>query len=392
MRVSMLADNLENQAMNDSAAAIQGNSNPTAEHPSVPPWKIWTLLAFPCLVSAAFGMRDPGAPKLSPSADRPSLVFDSYMRHEGPDPISSQPLLSPYFVFRNKGMQTVRIKELVPSCGCLAPEITSKEIPPGGDGRLTLPIKTRNEPAGLREYLVTVKYEDPKPREVALSYKVVLPEKQIEIEPRVLMVMGRISSTDRDIISISDHRPERRESPMKVTNVTSSCSIFTAKSAGFSAVDGVNRNAIEVTYSDSIPIGQHRGIITVSTDDATYPTLQIPVILGDRKRPLDEPVTVSPDSGRVIVLSATPEKSTGTSFSFSLPARWKVSHLETSPPQLIAKVEKTESETPDSSQVAVSVVLHELPRKGTELGSLILHAKDGEESEMVTVPVTLLWR
>ena len=67
------------------------------------------LLLLPCLASSIFAMRDAGSPPLTVRSDRPSLVFKSYMVHEGPEPIESQPLITPFFVFKNKGTETVRI-------------------------------------------------------------------------------------------------------------------------------------------------------------------------------------------------------------------------------------------------------------------------------------------
>ncbi len=356
-------------------------------------WKPLLLLVIPCAVAAMFSLSDPVAPSLASTTRRPSLVFHSYMVHEGEDPVPSQPLLTPFFTFHNKGSEPVTIRELVPACSsCVSPDVTAKEIPPGGEGRVIFNVKTRNQAAGFHEYLVTVKYTDPEPHEVVLTYKVVLPEKQIEVEPRVLMVMGRISSTDRDIITIADHRPERAESPMKILSVLSSSSMFTAQSAGQSVVEDVRREAIEVTYAGNIPVGQHRGVITVTTDDDMYPAIQIPVILGDRKRPADEQVLVGPEAGRIIVQSRSPEKSTGMRIVFTVPAKWVTSHVETFPTQIVAKVEKTEPLDADKIMVVVQISLSELPSKGIEQGILTLHAKDGEEAELVTVPITLLWR
>lgn len=353
---------------------------------------LFAMLLTPCLASAVFATRDAKAPPLTVIDGRPSLVFSSYMIDEGPVPVRSQPLLTPFFFFTNNGKETVRITELKANCGCLAPVAAPMEIPPGGDGRLTLPIRTGNQPAGPREYMVTVHYEDSRPREVSLTYKVILPEKQIEIEPRVLMVMGRISSIDRDIITISDHRPERLTSPLKITSVLSSSTIFSAQLTGHSTVDGVSRDAIEVTYSESIPMGQHKGVITVTTEDEAYPVLQIPVILGDRKRPADEQVSFRPDAGRIIVDSANPEKSQGGVVTFDIPSKWKVSHLDAFPSQLAVKVIATSQDSPDRTRVTVGLSMSELPFRGIEHGSLILHATDGDEAEMVTAPVTLSWK
>jgi len=362
-----------------------------ADKPRV--WKSVAMLAVPCLVSAIFTMRDSAAPALTLQKDRPALVFQSYMVHEGPDPVAPQPLLTPYFTFKNKGTEPVTIRELTPACSsCVVPEVTAREIPPGGEGRVMFSIRTRNQAAGPHDYLVTVKYEDPKPREVLLTYKVVLPEKLIEIEPRVLMVMGRISSADRDIITIGDHRADRAESPMKIQSVASSSSLFTAQSAGHSTVDGISRDAIEVTYADSIPVGQHRGVITVLTDDEMYPAIQVPVILGDRKRPADESVSMIPEAGRVVVDASDPAKSTGTTITFTVPAKWTVTHVETFPSQLLGAIAKSEAVAPDRTHVTVQLSLTELPAKGIEQAIVTLHANDGDEAEMVTVPVTLIWR
>jgi len=357
--------------------------------------RIWALVAMlltPCVASAFFTLRGSDSPPLVVTAGRPSLVFSSYMIDEGPAPVSSQPVLNPFFFFTNKGSQSVRITELIPSCGCLAPVATPMEIPPGETGRLMLPIRTRNETAGLHEYMVTVRYEDPQPREVALTYKVVLPDKLIEIEPRVLMVMGRITSKDRDVISISDHRPERQNSPMKITGVSSSLSIFSAQLAGHSTVEGVSRQTIEVTYADVIPAGQHKGLITVTTDDDVWPVLQVPVVLGDRRRPTDEPVSVSPESVRVIVDASDVEQSQAGTIAFQVPATWKVSHVEVYPEQLLGKILGTTQKTPDRTLVTVEVSLTEKPSRGIEQGTLTLYATDGDESEMVTAPVYVSWK
>jgi hypothetical protein len=354
--------------------------------------RIAVLLVAPCLVAAMFSMREGNAPPLTLSIDRPALVFDTYMRHEGLDPIPLQPLLTPYFTFVNKGVATVVIEEVKAGCSCISPEITGKEIAPGQQGRVMLPIKTRNEPAGLREYITTVKYLDPKPREVTLTYKVVLPEKQVEIEPRVVMLMGKISSSDHSIITINDHRTERYADPMKIQSVVSSSPLFKAELLGQTSNDGVGRTTIDVRFVDGIPMGQHRGLVTITTGDEAYPVIQVPVILGDRRRPEDEAVSLSPDAGRVIVQSEDASKSVGTSITFTIPSKWKVSHIDTFPSQLVGKIEKTEPLGTDKTQLVVKLTISELPTKGIEQGNLTLFAKDGEDSEMVTVPITLTWR
>jgi hypothetical protein len=59
---------------------------------------------------------------------------------------------------------------------------------------------------------------------------------------------------------------------------------------------------------------------------------------------------------------------------------------------MVGKIEKTEPLGTDKNQVVVKLTISELPTKGIEQGNLTLFAKDGEDSEMVTVPITLTWR
>jgi hypothetical protein len=220
----------------------------------------------------------------------------------------------------------------------------------------------------------------------------VLPEKQVEVEPRVVMLMGKISSSDHSIITIHDYRTERYADPMKIQSVVSSSPLFKAELLGQTSNDGVSRTTIDVRFVDGIPMGQHRGLVTVTTGDEAYPVIQVPVILGDRRRPEDEAVSLSPDAGRVIVQSSDVSKSVGTSVTFTIPSKWKVSHIDTFPLQMAGKIEKTEPLGTDKNQVVVKLSISELPTKGIEQGNLTLFAKDGEDSEMVTVPITLTWR
>ena len=346
--------------------------------------------AFPCLLSAWFGMRDSEARPLAVSATRPSLVFREYLVDAGPRPVDLRPKIRQSFYFTNAGSEPVRITDLVPNCGCMKPEISSREIAPGQRGELILPVDTRNQPPGVREYTVAVRYEDPKPREVTLTYRATLPEKKVTLEPRVLMVMGKIAAGDKDVVTIADHRPEKLSSPMKITSVQSSSSLFTAELSGQTTAEGLVRTSISVTYGDHIPLGQHRGLITVQTDDSTYPVLQFPVILGDRRRPADEPVVVEPESGRVIVNVNNPAASNGSRVSVRIPAQWKFSHIETFPSQLVAKVLSTTAHSPEQTAMELELGLSDNVASGTEMATVTIHATDGDAPEMVSFPVTLI--
>ncbi len=357
--------------------------------------RVWivALLAFvPCLTAAVFGSQNSNGPPCLVTTSRPALVFSEYLADYGLAPVPQQPTLTPVFYFRNNGSQKVQITGMEPSCGCLAPSISAKEIDPGAIEKLTLPIRLSNEPSGFREYTVTVSYFDPKPRRVTLSVKAVLPEKSLIIEPRVLMIMGAVKAGQQHIVTVSDFRPESVDKPMKVTGVTGSSSLFTAELVGQFNREGASRTSVSVQFRENAPEGRHRGVIDIATDDAQFPMIQVPVMVGDSKRDPSDAVRVSPETGRIVLNSAAPEESAGTMIAFDLPSRWKVTHCDTFPPDIVAKYESVPGTVPDHQTVNVQLSISELPARGIEQAILTLNATDGDAPEMVTVPITLIWK
>ncbi len=355
-------------------------------------WIVAILAAVPCLVAGAFGSQHSNEPPCIVTTSRPALVFSEYLMDYGPEPIAQRPTLAPEFYFRNNGSENVQITGMQPSCGCLTPEISEKEPGPGKIGKLTLPIRLNNEPSGFREYTVTVSYSDPKPRNVTLTVKAVLPEKSLIVEPRVLMVMGAARGEQQHIVTISDYRPETADKPMRVTGVTGSSSIFTPELAGQFKSEGANRIAIGVKFHNNAPQGRHRGLINVATDDSLFPVIQVPVMVGDIKRDPSDFVRVSPEVGRVVLNTSTPAESVGMAIAFDIPSRWKVTHCDTFPADIVATYETMAGTVPDHQTVRIHLSISELPQRGIEQAVLTLNATDGDTQEMVTVPINLIWK
>ena len=371
--------------------AARKNLKPVASEVS-PAWIIALLAVVPCLTAAVFGSQNSNGPACLVTTSRPALVFSEYLVDFGPAPVPQQPTLTPVFYFRNNGSGKVQITGMEPSCGCLAPSISAKKIEPGAIEKLTLPVRLSNEPSGFREYTVTVYYSDPKPRGVTLTVKAVLPEKSLIIEPRSLMVMGSVSAGQQHIVNVSDFRPESADKPMKVTGVTGSSSLFTAELVGQFNHEGASRTSISVHFSEDAPEGRHRGVINIATDDALFPMIQVPVTVGDSKRDPSDDVRVSPEAGRIVLNTSAPRESVGMTIAFDLPSRWKVTHCDTFPPDIIAKYESVPGTVPDHQTVNVQLSITELPARGIERAILTLNATDGDAPEMVTVPITLIWK
>lgn len=355
-------------------------------------WIVALLALIPCLTAAVFGSQNSNGPACLVTTIRPALVFSEYLADYGPAPVPQQPTLTPVFELKNKGSEKVKITGMKPSCGCLNPSISAMEIDPGAVEKLTLPVRLSNEPSGFREYTVTVSYLDPHPRHVTLAVKAVLPEKTLIVEPRLLMVMGAVKAGQPHIVTISDFRPESADKPMKVTGVTGSSTLFTAELVGQYNHEGASRTSISVQFRENAPEGRHRGVINIATDDALFPMIQVPVMVGDSKRDPSDEIRVSPETGRIVLNSATPSESIGMTIAFEVPNRWKVTHCDTFPPDIMAKYESVPGTVPDRQTVVVQLSLTELPARGIEQAVLTLNATDGDAPEMVTVPITLIWK
>jgi hypothetical protein len=78
--------------------------------------------------------------------------------------------------------------------------------------------------------------------------------------------------------------------------------------------------------------------------------------------------------------------------AFDLPSRWKVTHCDTFPAEIVAKYETVPSTVPERQTVNVQLSINELPTRGIEQAVLTLNATDGDAPEMVTVPITLIWK
>jgi hypothetical protein len=345
----------------------------------------------PLAISAFCSVRPTVGPPLTVTVDRPALVFESYLADQSQITAESKPVISEDFFFRNQGEQTVRITKIEPSCGCLAPQLSAQEFAPGETGRITLPIRTANEPAGLREYMVNISYEDPQPRTVSIFWRVRLPEKKLLIEPRVLMVLGDLSTSDEYAVRISDFRPGRTGTPLRITGVTAAPRQIQAQVSGQTAGGDVSETQISVKFSKDLPPGRHRGMITVETDDADYPALQIPVIVGRAESGLENRVMTSPEMGRVVIRRNRPEESAGTEIVLTTPTDWTITELETWPPQMSASAAAVVPAENDLKRTGISISVTELPPTGILQALLTVHCITPNGPRMITVPLSVVW-
>ncbi|WP_166820183.1 DUF1573 domain-containing protein [Thalassoroseus pseudoceratinae] len=230
-------------------------------------------ISLPCLVSVGF--RQAGARPTDSTAkvDRPALMFDQYAVNLGKVPAAK--IVQARFGFRNAGTEPVTITELKPSCGCLQPKIEKTQYAPGETGTFYLRSDAATQESGPQEYWLTVKYEDPKPRETKLLFKLELPERRVTITPRALTFYQFSSQSTTQTFTVNDFRAK----PLTVLNATCKTSHVEVQ---VQQVDSGQKVAgpqakISVTVAGDVPPGIHEHVVKVETNDDVYPTLWIPI-------------------------------------------------------------------------------------------------------------------
>ncbi len=228
----------------------------------------------PFLVAAVAHAIGAAPRSIAPGKPHSALAFEQYMVDLGK--ISPRNEVFARFGFVNIGAAPVTIREFRPSCGCLNPRLDKKEYAPGESGEFLLRVRTAGETPGPKEFRLDVKYDDPAPREVALVFRVDLPEYQVQVRPRALIFYQLGQSPITQELTIIDQRTK----PLELEGATSSTSLARVErgDSDFDE-DGTLRQRVRVTIPDAVPPGRHQALISISTNDPVFPMLKVPLII-----------------------------------------------------------------------------------------------------------------
>lgn len=249
--------------------------NGTALHSAVTRGLLYVGAAVPFLLALGFHTAGPSAQVPETTRSRPALAFDQYMVNLREVP--PRPTVHGWFRFTNRSERTAKVTKFEPSCGCLNPRLEKRVYEPGETGEFFLRVNTAQEEPGPQEYYVDVHYEDPEPREVRLTFKATLPERKVVVEPKALMFyqLGK-QATTREIV-VTDYRKE----PMTIMDLKCSSPLISAevKTGNHEHGTGPHRFRIAVRVAGQVPPGRHRAALTISTDDAEYDRLTVPLLI-----------------------------------------------------------------------------------------------------------------
>lgn len=319
----------------------------------------------------------------------PSLAFSQYLVDE------REPEFQPYyqanFYFKNMGDRTVTVTDLKPSCGCLSPKLDERIYPPGADGRFSLKIDPTREKPGPREYYVDVHYTDPEPQVARVTYKLVLPDRKIEISPKALLFYHLTPNgpeTSQEVV-ISDYR----ERQLAIEGIESTSPLARAELTSKSEDESGNLHVrFKITVAGDVPTGTSRAIINLTTDDPQFRVLQVPVLIrGPEPQVSASELPIQPDP-KNLVLAPTADG----------PVIGKVTLREISAqPLTITKAELVSangkvdvgplrgSDNGPLERFRDIRVAIELPEGATDLKSLLVIETDSPEQPRLEIPIVV---
>lgn len=206
---------------------------------------------------------------------RPGLAFRQYAVDLGP--IQPTGEARGTFVFTNRGNSAVDITKVVPSCSCLVPRLETKHFEPGEDGKLVLRIQPANESPGPKELFADVYYNDPEPREVRLTFKLQIPEKQMTVTPPALMVFHPDGSDPTvATFTVTDGRKKSFEILDIEVNSELAAPVVGERTI---APTGEWSQTVKVTIPGKLPAGKQQVLLRIKTSDLDYPELRVPLLL-----------------------------------------------------------------------------------------------------------------
>lgn len=349
----------------------------------------------PLLLSIAMAAFREPLPPLTVTADRPALLFATYLYHHGDEPVPLEPTLESEFRFLNESDRPVEITSVERSCGCMSPRVTPRIVEPGGIGTLRVPLATVNQSPGPHEYTLNVHYNDGKDRQTTLSIKAVFPEKMVTVTPPALYLSQKSdSSFPLPPLKVSDYRDD----PLMVVDLFSTAPFIdvniTRKSSGgiqkvsHQETAGVATTLLEGEVAGGIPPGRHHALITASTNDDQFPVVVVPMVVRGPEYPVGRKPIVNPEQFRLHA-SLHPSAIRTARLEVMVPADWKISVAHAWPESLIVSYREGAKISDTEKLIYVDIELQGLPPANVKDGVVQLIANDGRN--LITAKANFVW-
>lgn len=149
----------------------------------------------------------------SAETKKPKIVVDNEV-FVFPNTVEGTQVTHDYKV-TNKGNEILKIESVKPACGCTAANFT-KEIPPGGEGKISIKFDTTGYGGKAPEKPVTVMSSDPEKPSIELKIKGVV-ESFADVSKDKVTFKGKPGDNLSEVVTITP----KEKFPFKIVEVTS---------------------------------------------------------------------------------------------------------------------------------------------------------------------------
>ena len=231
------------------------------------------------------------------------------------------------FAFVNEGPEEVEILGLRASCGCVKPRLEQRKFAPGEKSALVLDVHTLGEAAGDHLWQLNVSYRSGRTaHEATLDLRGrVITEIVVQPPALTLFTTGNLAHQ----LTLTD----LRDRPLTVVGVRSTAAGVKAQVTQTGQDQAGHRQVtIGLRIDPSCPEGRYEEVVSLLTDDNTYPELRVPVtvVKHSRQRAAPSPSTVTLQAApgqalpsRIVLLRPAGEEAVG------------VNHIETDDPAVV---------------------------------------------------------
>lgn len=172
------------------------------------------------------------------------------------------------FVVRNTGDAPLEITKIKTTCGCTTAEYTKGEIPPGGEGEVTLQVSTKGYGGKTIKKTATLYSNDPEEKSLKLKISGTV-EVFADISPKSIKFVGTTGEKLREVVQIvpSEAHPFHIVGEPETSKDTYRCTL--EEKDGKYILTAENLATEATTYF---------GTVVMKTDLPEYPEISISVI------------------------------------------------------------------------------------------------------------------
>ena len=235
----------------------------------------------PVVFGLGFQAAGPRPQTMKVGKARSPLAFHQYMVNLGDVPV--QRSHGANFSFTNRGEETIQLRRLETSCGCLTQQFEQDIIAPGEDGRFKLWIQTASQSPGSKQYTCQAIYGPVDKPDVEykadLVFRITLPEQSVVVTPKAMIFHQPNSQITERPVDVTDLRFNRLKvleatTQSKLLNVTVLPSSDLTRKEREEGVVGRLNVAV-----GAVPPGTHQAVIVINTDDEEFDQLVVPIMI-----------------------------------------------------------------------------------------------------------------